>query len=1365
MGLFHYKKDNDSRKYYRHIITQAINIKHSQSVITVQVGDENPKIEKDFISKEFTEGSINDAIEYFDSISKDENKDDIDLLDKQKIDKILQEVANQIGAEQYINQINKPIVSTNKNISYSPALILRKKNTSKFDEAYTKIIEQIEPQSDNCNIRLIDTLLGKSNQSNATNISNNATLPEVVYFPNTSNKEQKQILEKSRNNDAVLVQGPPGTGKSHTIANLICHLLATGNKVLVTAYTKRALEVLKGKLPKQYQDLAVDYLGSDQASKDNLSASVNSILNNIDNPPDYDTSKYENALKTTKENIAKYTNKHQDIIKKDTEKITINNNYQGIILVDILEQLKTNKEQFSWYQDNYDDVKDNQLQEQLEQFIEFNQIRQFKQLSDFDNIADLSKLPTPEKVNRYCKLTEFANIEEANLIDLDDSKLDDFEQKLNEIKNIKIDFTAEQDLRVLASQAKDLLKYLKNGGKLQGLSILKFEKWRLPAEIKEIYPFVSEVKVNNSPCDTEEEFNQVITYIEAMEISNKLAKEINIKALLKGIENTKLKQEYTLLDEIICDAKEYLADLNSPHQNIDFSKAGDYQKCYENIDKFNNFKNLQRQLSHKIPNTVKQILRGEVIDFEQLSNALYYKHAQNYVNQLPQENTATLKQKIKQNQVEEKQLITKIGANKAWQGVVSNIDNSLQTELGYWRDAIKLISNTNSKCTQKYRKIAKQKMDHCKNIIPCWIMPLRQLVDTIIPKQGMYDYIIIDEASQLNIDALLLLYLAKKIIIVGDSEQIAPENIGANKDKVENLIDRHLQDIPDKEFYDTEHSFFDLAKIHFHTNITLREHFRCMPEIIEFSNKLCYEPNNTSLYSLRTYSENRLDPLKSFFCDNGHTEGNKSNIVNKPEAEAIVEKIAEIIKDDRYQNKTIGVITLQGNAQEEIIHTLLLEKIDEKEYTAREIIVGNAAKLQGDERDIIFLSLVTAHNHARKALTGDNYKRRFNVAASRAKDQLWLFHSVQLGDLRNHNDLRYKLLGHISNYTPKAFEQKDQISVPNPKPMYGDEPKPPNPFRSWFEVEVYNDVLAKNYRVIPAYKVAGYEIDLVLICADDTKIALECDGDYWHAEQYNKDMHRQDVLERSGWQFFRIRYSEYLRDKYQATQGLWDLLKQHSVKQTKEDLNVDDAIKTEQIINDNTTTSKTIPAQLASFTTDTPNQQVATLVFFNLYQSGDYIVSKYNKNADLVVEITDKYKNGYLLQCYDNGHINKFDVSTLLTKRQDKIYKNGFNIKTNQSMPKLILIEKDKIIGITYNEAGIKKFQCHLTEKLPVKDNLSIQGYKVVYCGFYKIKYSVISIEDKDNILRLISGFNVHGKDMTNDYYKKEWQIIKKYRS
>ncbi len=143
-----------------------------------------------------------------------------------------------------------------------------------------------------------------------------------------------------------------------------------------------------------------------------------------------------------------------------------------------------------------------------------------------------------------------------------------------------------------------------------------------------------------------------------------------------------------------------------------------------------------------------------------------------------------------------------------------------------------------------------------------------------------------------------------------------------------------------------------------------------------------------------------------------------------------------------------------------ILLIYILKKIGEVEYNERDIVCGNSASFQGDERDVMFLSLVTAHNHNRDALTGNAYERRFNVAVSRAKEQIWLFHSVQLSDLKS-TDLRYKLLDHFLNYK----DQQKPIDSPIPRGL-GTQPPP---FDSWFEVDVFNDIVTRNYRVIPQY--------------------------------------------------------------------------------------------------------------------------------------------------------------------------------------------------------------------------------------------------------------------------------------------------------
>ena len=163
-----------------------------------------------------------------------------------------------------------------------------------------------------------------------------------------------------------------------------------------------------------------------------------------------------------------------------------------------------------------------------------------------------------------------------------------------------------------------------------------------------------------------------------------------------------------------------------------------------------------------------------------------------------------------------------------------------------------------------------------------------------------------------------------------------------------------------------------------------------MPEIIEFCNKHFYAPDGKGLYPLKQYSENRIEPLRTEYCQSGFVDGTYQNITNKVEAEGIANKIAELINDENYKGKSFGVIALQGNKQATIIDNLILKKIGEVEYKNRNIVCGNSASFQGDERDIMFLSLITAHNHNRSALTKPEDERRFNVAVSRAKEQIWL---------------------------------------------------------------------------------------------------------------------------------------------------------------------------------------------------------------------------------------------------------------------------------------------------------------------------------------------------------------------------------------
>ena len=72
------------------------------------------------------------------------------------------------------------------------------------------------------------------------------------------------------------------------------------------------------------------------------------------------------------------------------------------------------------------------------------------------------------------------------------------------------------------------------------------------------------------------------------------------------------------------------------------------------------------------------------------------------------------------------------------------------------------------------------------------------------------------------------------------TRQVSPYAIGQRGERIHALIDEILREIPNKQLYDGKTSVYDLARQSFGATIRLVEHFRCVPDIIQFSNQLCY---------------------------------------------------------------------------------------------------------------------------------------------------------------------------------------------------------------------------------------------------------------------------------------------------------------------------------------------------------------------------------------------------------------------------------------------------------------------------------------------------------------------------------------------
>lgn len=226
---------------------------------------------------------------------------------------------------------------------------------------------------------------------------------------------------------------------------------------------------------------------------------------------------------------------------------------------------------------------------------------------------------------------------------------------------------------------------------------------------------------------------------------------------------------------------------------------------------------------------------------------------------------------------------------------------------------------------------------------------------------------------------------------------------------------------------------------------------------------------------------------------------------NYSEAEAITEEIGSLLKDPQYVGRTIGVVSLLGFDQAKLIDNMVRGEFDASELHKREFECGDARTFQGSERDIIFLSMVVDRTSS-KAVSGNMFEQRFNVAASRARDRMYLVRSVKGNEL-SEKDLRLTLLQHFDQpIVIDKYENSKLIDLCD----------------SEFEKEFFTLLTSKGYKVIPQVKSGAYRIDLVVEGAGDARLAIELDGDEFHGpDRWQHDMQRQRVLERAGWTFWR----------------------------------------------------------------------------------------------------------------------------------------------------------------------------------------------------------------------------------------------------
>ncbi|CAK8714698.1 RecBCD enzyme subunit RecD [Candidatus Electronema halotolerans] len=1211
--------------------------------------------------------------------------------DRAELDAVLRKIAHSLGAGgqgEYHSDRLEPASQPSKDkplIEYAPALILRKRSQRGLDQLLTELKAQPAER-----LKGFGPLCGITAEPGEQ--PGKAAPPGELYFPLPANEEQKKIIRTLDMQAGVLVQGPPGTGKSHTIANLISHLLATGQRILVTAKTKQALQVLHGKLPEELRPLAISLLGDEKSS---LARSVEGILDKLDKLWDESenrrrTDELEARLHASRK--AKAAAEQQILALREKETFThqLAGGRCSGTAAEIARQLRSDADKFAWFTDSIPadaplPLLGNEADFLCKYFAEVSQADEKEltlQLPASETLPPVSKVeaafqkeaaakekaaPGAEWLQRLqwsdqvvmllcgkealCSLHQQAQDMAAAFRTLRQKPMPWLEKATHEIlsgqdriwrellkcsqesvsklevleaknKAADIDIPPDINRKALLSAVKELHEHFKAGG-TAGRWIFK------PEVVRKHGGMISQVKVDGQDCLSLEPLEKLVAWltveqqldqawsfwqgrakrdsgpfrlqlVQLDEMHKALEKVLLLRQMQKQVRtaaeacglNVEQWTEAAML-ELAEDCRAALAWLHQEQISSSINKlqcrfaelaknpkahpvAGQlaasiaerdsaaYARLLEELDvlaKKAKQMQIKQQLIAKLsvaaPTLAAELNSGHdrqlwAKRLAMLADAWAWAQASSWLKDFLQTDLAALLRQSQRLEEEIQRDLSKLAAEKAWSCCFERMSDMHRKHLTAWPKAMQKIGKTGKgKFVSVYRRDAQYHLSQFRDAVPAWIMPLHQVYETVNAGSGLFDIIIVDESSQCGPEALPLFLLGKRLIVVGDDKQVSPDSVGIEKEHVHHLMRTWLHDFPFAKSFDLETSLFDHADVLFsgkNQKITLLEHFRCVPEIIRFSSKLCYKGN---LIPLRRYLPDRLEPLQSVFVETGYREGSRQRVINRPEAEAIAEKVKQCCADERYQGKSMGVIVLQGTAQADLIQGLLVEAIGAEEMQKRRIICGNAPSFQGDERDVIFLSMVAAPNARFTSMTGLKYEQRFNVAASRARDQMWLFHSLTLNEPRlGSNCLRRRLLEHFQN--PDAGI--DRIQGLNIEELrlaaHQAERKTesaPKPFDSWFEVDVALQIAGRGYNVVPQYPFAGRRIDLV-IQGSAAQLAVECDGDYWHGpERYEADLARQRQLERCGWQFFRIRECLYYADADKALAPLWPLLERMGI--------------------------------------------------------------------------------------------------------------------------------------------------------------------------------------------------------------------------
>lgn len=1013
-----------------------------------------------------------------------------------------------------------------------------------------------------------------------------------LFFPFSYDRYQLETLSLLKNKYSI-IQGPPGTGKSTTIANILCHLAANGKRVLFVSQKAQALKVVKDKLKRLNIKYLFSYIpnpGSVQLTEEDETDGIAPQLSSLDGYID----KLNHRSKLRRQSFA--TSSIEQVVEEKRKKSQfLNKSIDDQRKYYVLEQEYLALKEYDIKLDDGDKFEANGSVERLQELTYINQkiIKLENALKEIDeskshNRAQFDKMtcdfiaerPYSEIILQLSKQIKnvYSNIEKIRRealilrrgIDQYDLMLEDdenhfkqkivFDRNFNRVNLCDITFLKEiehlkEDLQKTAYDGSSpILRCINNAIRRLRLSNV-FS--RLPRDLRNyINNFLSQ---DVSKIEVLELMNGIENYFLYLDHNKQFKKKQEeivfvLSNQLQGFKNSLPIVIISLLEEKICKSdldyvesdnlfsslficfqyREIALALKRTQSKFDevLRDCGISRESFfvieQKIDSFDS-----DSLAKIINKILKVIQLSEKIkEIKEQINTQYNVSDQTH---LEREHAKCISTYI-QNLIDEK-ILQQCQGNLS----VTKAVRRLAGAFGKSKHAFKTF-DTLRKTPDHFKEVL--------NLIPIWIMELDDASRIIPLEANLFDYVILDEASQCNIAyALPVMFRTTRVLFVGDSEQMRDSTVAFKSNHNFDELAHRFQ-IPEENRIKTTgtsvQSVLDIAYKNCFTEKTLRQHYRSSVELIGFCNEYFYKPKGKELIVVNNNYLTYKNTNRTMVIHEVQSEwlNEKDDQINVTEAESILKLFIDLRSDEKYKNKSIGILSFFS--KQAIYIRKLFEEAGLKEAEDNYKIC-NIEGVQGDEKDIIIYSFVIRKPDQKNKYTpltgeggdikGDVNMGRVNVAFSRAREQVHCFISLPVADVPDRIWIKKYL----------EYVEENGIIKHNATEL--------SPFDSHFEKSFYDLVHTKldgDYIIQNQVASCGFKIDFVISNIKTAKrIAIECDGPCHFEDEtcdiyIDNDDERQKILETAGWKFYRIKYTDWVNpsnDRIQIVQDIISLLK------------------------------------------------------------------------------------------------------------------------------------------------------------------------------------------------------------------------------